>query len=290
MMLVNIGCGSTWHPAWTNLDVRPHGPQVRAWDVGKGLPFGDGEVDVCYASHIFEHLTRDQAWALLLESHRALRADGIIRLAVPDLEGIVREYVAALDRVDRGDVLAPSDHEWMVMELVDQMVRSKSGGEMLRYLMGGAIPNEAFIKSRIGADAEDMMKRGRSASDLSPAVVSRGPRSRLREALSQAGSIPRVARYLREEFAVLLCGTLFGRHGSEAIREALFRASGECHRWMYDRVSLKRLLEQSGFSQIRVCTAFESQIEGFASYGLDVVKGRIRKPDSLFMEGVKQLV
>jgi hypothetical protein len=58
---------------------------------------------------------------------------------------------------------------------------------------------------------------------------------------------------------------------------------------MYDRVSLKRLLEESGFTRIRVCSAFESRISGFASFGLDVINGAVRKPDSLFMEAVKEL-
>ena len=284
---LNIGCGTVCHPDWINLDIQPLVPHVRQWDVTLGLPCGDEEVDVCYSSHVVEHLCPADAEGLLRHCHRVLKDQGIVRIVVPDLEGIVREYVAALDRVDRGDALAPSDHEWIVMELLDQMVRVKSGGEMLRYLTSGTIPNEAFIKSRIGADAEDMMKRGPSTSDSPLTAVSRGVGRRLREALGQAGGIPRVARYLRKEFGVLICGALLGKHGVEAIREALFRTSGECHRWMYDRVSLKRLFERSGFSQIRVCTAFESHIESFASYGLDVVRGQIRKPDSLYMEARK---
>lgn len=285
---LNIGCGAVCHPDWINLDIQPSVSYVRHWDATQGLPCGDGEVDVCYASHVVEHLHPADAEELLRQCHRVLKDRGIVRIVVPDLEAIAREYVSALDRVDRGDAQATSDHEWIVMELLDQMVRTRSGGEMLRYLTSGTIPNETFVKSRIGADAEDMMKRGPASSDSPLPAVQRGLGRRLRDALSQAGNITRVARYAREEFAVLLCGTLVGRHGSEAIREALFRTSGECHRWMYDRVSLQRLLERSGFSQVLVCTAFESQIEGFASYGLDVVKGRIRKPDSLYMEAVKQ--
>lgn len=292
MVLINIGCGSTWHPAWTNLDVRPLSHQVRSWDVGEGLPFGDAEVDVCYASHILEHLTREQAQLLLRESLRVLRSGGIIRLAVPDLEAIPREYVSVLDRVDRGDPKAHADHEWIVMELLDQMVRTKSGGETLRYLVRGGVPNETYIRSRIGADAEDMIGRGPVSTEVRSSVIQRGLRGRLRDVASKGknsrGLILRFARCAREELSILLCGALLGRNGIVAIREALFRTSGECHRWMYDRISLQLLLEQSGFSQVRMCTAFESQIEGFTSYGLDVVKGRIRKPDSLFMEAVKQ--
>ena len=52
----------------------------------------------------------------------------------------------------------------------------------------------------------------------------------------------------------------------EALRIGRFRLSGECHQWMYDRVSLKRLLEEAGFSGIRICSAFDSRIEEFASF------------------------
>ena len=51
--------------------------------------------------------------------------------------------------------------------------------------------------------------------------------------------------------------------------QAQFRASGEIHRWMYDRWSLRRLLEDSGFSDIRVCAASVSRNPGFSAYLLD---------------------
>jgi hypothetical protein len=38
---------------------------------------------------------------------------------------------------------------------------------------------------------------------------------------------------------------------------------------------------------VRRCTAFESMMDRFDSYHLDVVNGEVRKPDSLFMEAVK---
>ena len=111
--LVNIGCGATWHPSWTNLDVHPLSPQVRSWDVSHGLPFGTEQVDACYASHVLEHLTRAQARALLLESFRVLRPGGIIRLVVPDLEAIVREYLDVVARADKGEEAALSQYEWI---------------------------------------------------------------------------------------------------------------------------------------------------------------------------------
>lgn len=65
-----------------------------------------------------------------------------------------------------------------------------------------------------------------------------------------------------------------------------FRQGGEVHQWMYDRYSLKVLLEKVGFVDVKVCQANESRIDGF-NY-LDVLPdGRVRKSDSLFMEGIK---
>lgn len=77
--------------------------------------------------------------------------------------------------------------------------------------------------------------------------------------------------------------------GEPSAREvARFRATGEVHRWMYDRCSLGRLLAGIGFIDIRVCAAGESSIPGFAAYHFDVQPdGRTRKPDSLFMEARK---
>jgi predicted SAM-dependent methyltransferase len=66
-----------------------------------------------------------------------------------------------------------------------------------------------------------------------------------------------------------------------------FRDSGEIHQWMYDRYSMKKLLEDNGFANIKSMTALDSQIPSFESYQLDSVSGKVRKPDSLFMECLK---
>lgn len=284
--LVNIGCGSTWHPAWTNLDVRPVSSHVRAWDVCKGLPFDSEQVDACYASHVLEHLPRPQARALLVESLRVLRPGGIIRLAVPDLEAIAREYLDVLARADKGEQAAMAQYEWIALELLDQLVRDRSGGEMERYLRGKALDNADYVIARIGQDAMSYMDNQREPGHQ---VNSEGaPPARTIRAL-----IRRTARKLQslvgsaDQAGMALCRILLGKQGEEAIREGVFRRSGECHRWMYDRFSLRQLLEECGFSEVRVCTPFESRIAGFASFGLDVVNGKVRKPDSLFTEAVK---
>ena len=69
---------------------------------------------------------------------------------------------------------------------------------------------------------------------------------------------------------------------------ARFEGRGERHRWMYDRVSLAELLAEAGFTDLRQTNAVDSRIPGFAAAELDADEaGRPRKPDSLYLEGVR---
>jgi len=72
-----------------------------------------------------------------------------------------------------------------------------------------------------------------------------------------------------------------------AFQAGLFRTSGELHLHMYDRFSLGRLISALGIKDIKVCSAWESRIPDFAGYELDSIGPEVRKPDSLFIEGVK---
>jgi len=56
---------------------------------------------------------------------------------------------------------------------------------------------------------------------------------------------------------------------------------------MYDRYSLKKILEDVGFKDIHVKSAFESIIPEWKSFNLDGSNGIVRKPDSLYVEAIK---
>ena len=62
--------------------------------------------------------------------------------------------------------------------------------------------------------------------------------------------------------------------------------SGEAHKWMYDRLDLKILLENNGFIDFSIMKYDGSNIENWPKYSLD--KSSLgdfpRKPDSLFTE------
>lgn len=95
MKLLNLGCGSRFHPAWVNIDTAPAEPSVVAHDLREGIPFPDAEFDAVYHSHVLEHFPKRSAGPFLAECLRVLRPGGILRVAVPDLERIARGYLEA---------------------------------------------------------------------------------------------------------------------------------------------------------------------------------------------------
>jgi hypothetical protein len=91
-------------------------------------------------------------------------------------------------------------------------------------------------------------------------------------------------RFLVERLKAKLLGT----EDYRALQIGKFRSQGEIHQWMYDRYSLARLLEQSGFSDAAQKTAFDSAIDNWKEFFLDAgPDGTVHKPDSLFMEAHK---
>ncbi len=272
--LLNLGCGSVYHPAWINLDIVSHSPHIQACDLRQGLPFADNSFAACYSSHLVEHLTLQQAHQLIKECYRILQSQGIIRLAVPDLEKIAKTYLEVLDKAAASLPQSEANYDWMMLELCDQMVRHIPGGEMGKFLADSHLTNQDFILSRIGQEAEQFWSAKTSPpKSFYSKLVSQSPRWWLAK--------------IRLKFAQFLVRIIAGKETYAALLEGLFRNSGEVHRWMYDRYSLHRLLTEAGFVSVRICQADISKIPDFNAYQLDTIAGKIRKPDSLFMEGRK---
>jgi len=272
MRMLNIGCGSHYHPAWTNIDIRSNSMEVTEHDVRRGLPLHDRSFDVVYHSHIIEHMTPRDALTLLRECARVLRPGGIIRIATPDLEALARVYLDRLAAALQGVPNADADHRWVSLELFDQMVRDRSGGEMAIYLKNSHIENKEFILSRIGREA---------SAFWAPDSDTRRPH---RHEIFTVRRLMRVLELARRELAAALVWIVAGREGRASYQEGAFRRSGEVHRWLYDRFSLANLLREASFEDPQPCAANESRIPHFNTYQLDVSNNLVRKPDSLFME------
>lgn len=270
--LLNIGCGARFHPDWVNVDLAPIHSAVAKCDIRCGLPYPSSTFDAVYHSHVLEHLECDRALPFLSECHRVLKNGGVIRVAVPDLETIVREYLKWFELTKQGDPAAEANYDWVMLELYDQAVRRKSGGGMLDYLRSGKVANIEYVRQRCGDEIAGL-------ASLPQTEAIRGVENK-----SSAGHLSLRARAGRalKKFVV---GEDYAR-----LPAARFLESGELHRWMYDRVSLPRLLRGCGFVDARQVIVNESRIPMWTKYGLDAdpASGRAHKPESLFVEAIKQ--
>ena len=115
---LNIGSGPSNPEPWINIDAswqarlagrrwlaavvrRVTGRDVGHWpnglrhrDIRRGLGFADNAVAAVYASHVIEHLYRDEAVAFLREARRVLKPGGVCRIVAPDAQAIVSWYLS----------------------------------------------------------------------------------------------------------------------------------------------------------------------------------------------------
>lgn len=268
--LLNIGCGGVFHRDWVNVDVAPADGSVRRVSASKPLPFADGSFDAVYASHVLEHIAPENSRDFVVECMRVLRAGGVLRLVVPDLEEITRTYLERLADVSGPSPQREREYDWLMLELLDQLVRDRTEGAMgpfLRNLRPDDPLYQRILVDRLGVAAA-LPSDVHSPRDI--ATMSR-----------------RTWKLVAEGLVKLVAAMLLGREGVASVREGLFRRSGEVHRWMYDRYSLRRLIAEVGFSDLRLCGPAESTIARFSDYGLDVSNGVTRKPNSLYIEARK---
>jgi ubiquinone/menaquinone biosynthesis C-methylase UbiE len=121
LLRLNLGCGLQTPDGWVNVDGSwnarlakrpflrrlltsmhfiakdksdiPWSSKIFIHDIRKPLPFPDGSASAIYASHVFEHLYFEEGKRLIREAYRVLGSSGILRVVVPDLNAIVREYL-----------------------------------------------------------------------------------------------------------------------------------------------------------------------------------------------------
>ena len=157
--LLNVGCGRCYHPEWTNIDLVAATPDVRAYDLRRGLPYEDDSFDGVYHSHVLEHLSPDAARGMLTECRRVLRPGGVLRVVVPDLEGIAREYLRTLEDASKQPSAGNlGKHHWMTLEMIDQMTRERCGGEMGETIADPRDTPIEFIRQRLGHQVDGNSK------------------------------------------------------------------------------------------------------------------------------------
>ena len=268
---LNLGCGSTFHKDWTNVDFVSTGEDVIAHNLLSGVPFNDNTFEVVYHSHVLEHFPKDKAIVFIKECYRVLKTDGIIRIAIPDLERIAKNYLKYLEESLNNVPKAAEKYEWSLLEMYDQVVRTQEGGEMINFIKDETKQIDDFLLEQNGHEVKLLMDnlRVKQISTNNTIQVKSGIsfnfKNRIKEKLKRM--------LLKDDY--------------QKLSIAQFRNGGEIHQWMYDRYSLKLLLQNCGFKDVKVVTAFDSSIKDWNSFELDAKNGAIRKPDSLFVEAKK---
>ena len=92
MIKLHLGCGKRYIPGFIHIDLADYPHIDYKSDVSDLSMFEDNSIDLIYTSHVLEHFKRYEIERVLTEWHRVLKPHGILRLAVPDFEAIVRVY------------------------------------------------------------------------------------------------------------------------------------------------------------------------------------------------------
>jgi len=89
---VHLGC---WHrniPGFVNVDLCDMAHIHHKAGIDRLPMFADNSVDLIYSSHSLEYFDRVEVSAVLAEWRRVLKPGGILRVAVPDFESLIRVY------------------------------------------------------------------------------------------------------------------------------------------------------------------------------------------------------
>ncbi len=269
MKLLNIACGGRYHRDWVNIDFHADSNLVKKVNILGGLPFEADSFNVVYSSHFLEHLSASQVKFVLKEVNRLLKKDGILRIVVPDLENLCREYLQVLENInDNDNDKLRKEYRWITIELLDQLVRVDNGGEMGR-IFEEVIQNQdkdlaSYILHRTGDELLDN-NEGKMAKNITLDKI----RNKL--------------LYFYLQFVRLLI--------PKNLRDLIFiRTSvGERHQWMYDKYSLTKILVELGFKDIKVKSFNTSKINGFNDFFLDIKEDRTpyKGISSIYIEATK---
>ena len=131
---LRIGAGTHSDPGWLCSDLIPLSKGIVFMDATKALPLPDNSFDFIVSEHMIEHLDLPSGKFMLAECRRVLRAGGVLRIATPDLERVMRcalpeneideesrEYIAIVNR-DNPNV--PEDEKDNPAYMINRVVRA----------------------------------------------------------------------------------------------------------------------------------------------------------------------
>ena len=271
---INLGCGPIFidSPQWINLDFDSSDLAIRKANILDTLPLKENSASVVYSSHFFEHIPRSCIQDFLKECFRVLKPNGVLRFVLPDLENMVRAY---LECREKGDHVKA---DFVVVEIIDQCVRSKSGGELGQLFK--------MLREKSTSENKEMLNfiRERVGENLYELSNSHVTKNRI---IQKIYNIPRalIPRLQR----VWISLWLLGLPSAFRKQNISLTAIGERHQWLWDFNQLRTELKAVGFNGVVKSTANTSSVHDFPFYPLDLdTDGLPRKGNqSMFVEAYK---
>ncbi len=277
--------GAIYRKEWNNIlfSVLPQ-PQeekeILYYDIRQLLPYPNNTFDAVFALHIIEHLTPAEGESFVKELFRVLKPNGIVRLSTPDLEDVCRNYLQQLE----ANLANPSQenlvkYDWAVLELLDQLVRDKSGGLMVEAIKNNHYDPE-YSKTRYG-DVFEEFYLPPPQKKKSQKVI---PNPNWKQKIKNSFPVRKIKGAVRK------INSFYQDKTKEKHQEISQnpRKSKEINLWMYDRLSLQRLLNKIGFREITQQSYKSSQISNWEKYNFDQSNfGDNAIEPSLYMEGKK---
>lgn len=261
---LNLACGDFYvkNSDWVNLDWYPHSEHVQKANLITTLEFPDKTFEVVYTSHFVEHIQKEKLDFILSECYRILKPNGVLRIVVPDFENIVREYIQNIESNQFEKA------EFNTIELLDQCVRSKSGGTLAAW-RGSAGLSQEF----------------RNYITLRTGYIYKTPS--IEETRKKKFQFPKITR---NRIQWIYCKALTKIMPDWFVLNHInFTNTGELHKWVYDEKVLSKNLLNVGFKRVLRVSSSESQIQNFPHIPLDLDEnGNIRKgAESMYLEAVK---
>lgn len=91
-MKLHLGCGNKHLDGFLNVDIRKMDGVDLVDDITKLSSIENNSADIIYISHVLEHVGRREYMDVLKRWYDILKPGGVLRIAVPDFEQVVKHY------------------------------------------------------------------------------------------------------------------------------------------------------------------------------------------------------
>ena len=262
MLLLNLGCGSRVHPDWVNID---HSPRACLRHVPILRRFAPTPLPPNFINHDLRRgipFSEGQVHAVY-SSHLL---EHLPLASVPDF---LREQRRVLKPGGVVRVVIP-DLELAARQYLKALDRIRELGDaaQLEYEWTTILLLDQMVRTSGGGLMREWLIKHRDTEFVS------SMQGICRQIAQAGGDNP-------EGFSLAHIKAML-RRGPLSV------SAGEVHRWMYDAVSLQRLIKACGFNSIRPVDPDTSSIPGWTHYYLDRSSdGTLHQPGSIYLEGIK---